>query len=80
MIKHGACNHASTVVATPVEGGGWRAHCLICGLIGAVGRDSREALELIKNRENADLHPARRRTSPDNNAAAPGRRWYTRRR
>lgn len=79
MAKDTACNHASTVVANPVEGGGWRAHCLACGLVGSVGRDSAEALELIRDRDNTDLHPARRRTSPANRSAGPARSWSARR-
>lgn len=79
MAKDAACNHASTVVANPIEGGGWRAHCLVCGLVGSVGRDSAEALELIRDRDDTDLHPATRRTSPTGRTAGPARRWGLRR-
>lgn len=79
MAKDAACNHTSTVVANPVEGGGWRAHCLVCGRLGSVGRDSAEAPELIRDGGNTDLHPARRRSSPANRTAGPARRWSARR-
>lgn len=42
------CTHVSPVVVNPVEGGGYRAHCLACGLIGPVEVSSSGAFEKIR--------------------------------
>lgn len=40
MSRDSRCDHVYPVVVDPVEGGGWRAHCLLCGTAGPVGAGS----------------------------------------
>lgn len=47
-VRETACTHVSPVMVNAVEGGGWRAHCLGCGLVGPVGADSTEALHSLR--------------------------------
>lgn len=62
MRRETLCNHVSPVVVNPVEGGGWRGHCLCCGKLGPVGANSVEALDLIQ-RSQETHHPERARRS-----------------
>lgn len=57
MSQDTMCSHEFPVVVNPVEGGGWRAHCLSCGLLGPVGTDSVEALDSIQRGEGAPSDP-----------------------
>lgn len=58
MLRVGMCNHLSPVVVNSVEGGGRRAHCLACGIIGPVCSNSSEALEAVRQ-----IQPSQRRRS-----------------
>ncbi len=51
MSRDEVCKHLSPVVVNTVEGGGWRAHCLRCGLLGTVEAHSVGALNSIQRSE-----------------------------
>lgn len=55
MSRDEACRHTSPVVINAVEGGGWWAHCLRCGLLGPVSADSVEALDSIQRSEHRTI-------------------------
>lgn len=56
MRRDMVCTHTSPVVVNPVEGSGWRAHCLYCGMLGQVGTNSVEALDLLQHEQAT--HPS----------------------
>lgn len=51
MFRDEVCRHVSPVVVNAVEGGGWRAHCLRCGMLGSVEANSVSALDSIQRSE-----------------------------
>lgn len=55
MSRDEVCKHLSPVVVNAVEGGGWRAHCLRCGLLGTVEAHSVGALNSIQRSEPKTL-------------------------
>lgn len=56
MHRDEVCSHASPVVVSPVEEGGWLARCLRCGTLGRVGNNSIEALDLLQH--SRDMRPS----------------------
>jgi hypothetical protein len=55
MHANMVCKHRSPVVVNPVEGGGWRGHCLRCGQLGPVGSDSVEARARLQSSQSSEL-------------------------
>lgn len=75
MHLNAVCTHTSPVVVNPVEGGGWRGHCLRCGQLGPVGSDSAEALERLRRDQSAQYpgqYPGRRRPRSGSQPPPPG--------
>jgi hypothetical protein len=50
-LLRSACKHISPVVVNAVEGGGHRAHCLVCGMVGPVRETTEAARWAISSRE-----------------------------
>lgn len=46
-----ACKHISPVLVNAVEGGGHRAQCLACGMVGPVRETTEAARRAISSRE-----------------------------
>ena len=51
ILVRSACKHASPVVVNAVEGGGHRAHCLACGMVGPVRETTEAAWQAISSGE-----------------------------
>ncbi len=51
LLVRSACKHVSPVVVNAVEGGGHRAHCLACGMVGPVRETIEAALRAISSGE-----------------------------
>jgi hypothetical protein len=63
-----ACKHASPVVVNAVEGGGHRAHCLACGMVGPV----RETIEAARRAISSGDGPADPWTGSDTRSLEKG--------
>ncbi len=50
-LLRSACEHASPIVVNAVEGGGHRAHCLACGMVGPVRETTEAARRAISSHE-----------------------------
>ncbi len=51
ILVRSTCKHASPVVVNAVEGGGHRAHCLACGMVGPVRETTEAARRAISSGE-----------------------------
>jgi hypothetical protein len=55
MSRDIVCIHRSPVVVNPVERSGRQARCLRCGMLGQIGANSVEALDLLQRGQ--DMNP-----------------------
>jgi hypothetical protein len=77
MHANMVCKHRSPVVVNPVEGGGWRGHCLRCGQLGPVGSDSVEARARLQSSQSSEL-PEEARLAPAINPRTTAREEVSR--
>jgi hypothetical protein len=64
-LLRSTCKHVSPVVVNAVEGGGHRAHCLACGMVGPVRETTVAAWRAISSREGHASSWASDETRPE---------------